>query len=140
MRSITTNKGIISVWEDPKELPIDRFADFQKYAIQDVGIGSTMEDINRHYSLLDSFLSAGKIDEARMERQNLHFNLYLAISEIQITDITFACFVQSVNSTTIIDYSESGLQNTCKLLAEIELNRGQLEEVLSEIKKKLIPR
>lgn len=140
MRSIPTNKGVFTVWEDPKELPIDRFADFQKYAVQDVGIGSQMSDVDRHFSLLDSFLAAGKYDEARRERQNLHFNLFLAISEIQITDLTFACFVQSINAEPIFDYSEAGLQHTCKLLAEIELNRGQLEEVLADIKKKLIPR
>jgi hypothetical protein len=138
MREVATDKGVFKVWETDKELPIDRFQDYQKYLVQAVGIGSNMNDVNNHFSTLDVLLSNNRLADAQRERYNLHYNLFLALEGIQIDHLAFACFVHSVNGEEITDHSEEGLKEICKKLAVIQLGRGQLLEVLTEVKKKSI--
>lgn len=140
MQTVKTNQGEIEVWENPKELPIDRFSDMQKYSIQDIGIGSTLADVDRHHFTLDALLSQNRNDEARVERYNMHYNFYLILNKVDITSLTFCCFIRSINGEKIADYSETYLvKNVIPLLAKIELGRGQMEEILETVKKKLLP-
>lgn len=138
MREVTTNKGKLLLWESIKELTIGRYTDFTKYAIQAAGIGSDLASIDEHYRKLDTFLSNGRIDDARIERYNLHFNLILSLNKINIDHICFAIFVYKIDDEAQEDYSEQGLIKICERLAKVELGRGELETILSEIKKKLL--
>lgn len=138
MREVKTDKGTILVNESIKELPISRYTDFNKYIIQDTGIGSDVHAIMKHFALLDSFLAAGKIDDARRERLNLHFNFVVAINKINITHISFAVLIKSINGQAIDDYSERGLERVCQTIGEIGVGRQELEGILSDVKKKLI--
>jgi hypothetical protein len=138
LREVTTNRGKLLLKESIKELTIGHYTEFTKYIVQESGIGSDMVSVNKHFNALDTFLANGKIDEARAERYNLHFNIVLALNKINITHMSFALFVYSIDGEEVKDYSESGLERICKRLAEVELGRGELETILSEIKKKLM--
>lgn len=139
MREVKTNKGTLLVKESVKEISIGRYTDFTKYVIQDVGIGSDIPSIDDHYRKIDTFLVNGRLAEARAERLNLHFCLILAINKINITHLCFALFIHKINGEQQDDYSEAGLIRICKLLDQVDLGRGDLETILSEIKKKLLP-
>ena len=139
MREIKATRGVFQIQESIQEIGIGRYNEFTKYLVQEAGIGSDMPSIERHYRLLDTFLAAGKIDEARQERNNLHFNLILAINKINITHFSAALFVIKINDERIDDYTEEGLKRIVEKLDAIGVTHGQVEEVLAGIKKKLIP-
>ena len=139
MRLVKLDNGkTFLIRETPAELPIDRFTIHQKYLVQAAGIGSTMGDIERHFSLLDKFITAGKIQEAATERYNLHINLYLCLNEVNIQHLAFAVLVDAIEDVPVTDYSEQGLRNIAQKLAEAGLTHGQLTDILSEVKKKSI--
>lgn len=139
MREVLTDNGKFKICESIKELTIDRYSDFQKYLLQDSGIGSTIEDVYRHSEKIDVFIASGKIAEAATERSNQHFNFYLMLNKINITHLTFATLVDSIDDVKIDDYSETALIKVCDQLGKVGLKREELEDVLTDIKKKLIP-
>ncbi len=138
MREVLTDQGKFKISDSIKELPIDRFTEFQKYILQDSGIGSTIEDVYRHSERLDAFLSSAKISEAVAERVNQHYNFFFMLNKVNITHFSFAVFVDSINDQPIEDYSEGGLKIVCEKLAKVKLRRGELEDILEDVKKKLI--
>lgn len=140
MRTIPTPQGSFRISESIKELPIHRFSEFQKYLLQDSGIGSDIESIYRHSEKLDIFLASNKVQEAINERANQHFNFFYMLNRISITHLTFAVFVDSIDDKPVTDYSESNLLLVCEQLGKVNgLQRQELESILEDVKKKLIP-
>lgn len=138
MRVVEIPGGKIVLRESAKELPIHRFTDFQKYAIQSIGIGSEVEDVERHFRNLDTFISHGKLEEAATERFNQHYGIILAINKINIRHICFACFVDTINGEPIKDYSEKNLVEVCDRMGKMGLTDGHVSDILEDLKKKLI--
>lgn len=124
--------------ETTKELPINRYKDFQKYLVQESGIGSDMNGIDNHFRNFDLFLQSGKIQEALIERYNLHINFYLIFERMDINSLAFASLIDSIDGVEVSDFSERNLQKISDRLGEMRFKRGQLEEILQELKKKLI--
>jgi hypothetical protein len=139
LREINAPRGKFYIQESIQEIGIGRYNDFTKYLVQEAGIGSDIMSVERHFRLLDSFLAAGDIEKARAERTNLHFNLMLAISKVNITQYSTALFVYSINDERIEDYTEEGLKRVVDKLDKIGVTQGLVEETLIAIKKKLIP-
>lgn len=139
MRTLNLKGGNVELYEGVKEMPVHVFAEFQKYLVQDGGIGSTMDDVTRHYGNLYKLLGAGMAAEAATESYNLYQNLYLAINKINIGHISFACFVHSIKGAPLLDHSETNLRATSVRLGKMGLTQGQVEDILEDLKKKLIP-
>lgn len=139
MKTVNLKHGnSFRIHETQKQLPINRYTDFQKYVLQDAGIGSTLADIDRHFQMLHSFLGAGKVEEAARESHNMHINLYLAINKISTKNISFACLIESINDKPITDFSESNLIQVCNALGEMGLTDEMLSDLLGDLKKNLI--
>lgn len=139
MRTVELNYGNkFTIRESSKELPANRFTDFQKYVIQDVGIGSDMPSVDKHFRNLDTFISAGKVEEAATERYNLHYNLFLAINSISIRHISFGVLIDSINDKPLRDYSEKSLLELLKKLGRWGLKEEQVADILESVKKNLI--
>lgn len=139
MRKVDLPKGgFILINESSKELPINRFTDFQKYLIQDAGIGSTMGDVERHFGTLDQLLSVGKVEEAARERYNLHFNLHLALNRISIRHLSFLTLVAAIDDNELIDYSEKNLLALSDDLGARGLTEELVVDILESVKKNSI--
>lgn len=138
MKTIKLSGGTIKIYEDIKEMPIQRYKDFQKYLLQDSGIGSTMADVDRHFRMLDRFLSAGKLNEAKQERDNLHMNFFMVLEKINILDISFVCLIHSINNEILYDTTEENLRRISERLGKMGMTKGQLEDITNEVKKKSI--
>lgn len=130
--------GAASFCETIKELPIDRYSEFQKYLLQDSGMGSDIESIQRHNEKIDLFLAANKIPEAITERTNQHFNFFFMLNQVNITHCSFAILVSSIKEQPITDYSETNLITICNQLGKQGFTHEQLTSILEDVKKNLI--
>lgn len=138
-REVELNGGhSIKIWENFRELPMNRFTSTQKYFIQQVGIGSTLEDVNTHMERLHLFLAAEKIEEARQEAMNMHYALHLAINKINVKHICFTSLVYAVDDKPVEDHSENALVELCIQLGEWGLTDAMVNDILSDVKKKSI--
>jgi hypothetical protein len=139
MRTVNLGSGnSFEIHESQKQLPINRYTDFQKYLLQDSGIGSTIADIDKHFKLLDTFLGAGSLEDAMRERHNLHIGLYLQINKINIEHISFACLIHSINGKRLEDFSETHLIQVCRELGEMGLTQEHVGDILENVKKNSI--
>jgi hypothetical protein len=139
MRKVDLPKGrFVSICESSKELPINRFNEFNKYLIQDAGIGSTTGDVEGHFNNLHRLLAGNKVEEAQREAYNLHYNFHLAINKISIRSLSFLILVDNIDGKSLTDYSEEGLLKTADELGRAGLTQAQVEEILSDVKKNSI--
>ncbi|OOG19130.1 hypothetical protein BWD42_04050 [Sphingobacterium sp. CZ-UAM] len=139
MTVVELNSGTkVKMYSSIKEMPVKVFNIFQGYMIQESGIGSTMESVNDHFEKLDTFLSVGKIEDAIVERENLHYNIYSALEGISYKSLAFGCFIHAIDGGHVSDYSTENLQEILGKLSDQGLTIGMVEEQLDQIKKKLI--
>ena len=47
----------IELYGSIKEMPVERFNEFNKLSTIDMGVGSTLQDFNQHFSKLHSYLT-----------------------------------------------------------------------------------
>jgi hypothetical protein len=135
---VKISQHTIALYASIHELPIDLFTLFNSYVIQSLGIGTTIQDINTRFGNLDSFLAAGKLEEAKNERLNMHMGIFYGLQKINIDHICFACLVQSIDGKEVEDYSEEGLRRTLKKLSSIGMTNEHVKNYLDEVKKNLI--
>lgn len=113
-------------------MPIKLHNMAQRYLLQDMGIGSDMGAIDERFRSMDAYLAAGKLEEAKLERENLRFGFYTMIQEVSYKSLVFGCYLYSINDKVVTDRSEEGLT---ELLNTIEVSQADVEETLAEVKK-----
>jgi hypothetical protein len=84
MKVLELKRGKVALYESIKEMPIDLFSTFQKYLVQDLGIGSDISDVAKHFGTLYKYLGNGMTEEAATEAYNLYHNLFLMLNKISI--------------------------------------------------------
>lgn len=134
MRTIKLGLSKVEFYDSIKEMPIERYHEFQKLLLQDLGVGSDIESISGHFSNLYMLLSTGSTDAALQEAKNLHNNMYLAINEIGVSSYCFAALVKSINGKET-ELTEEGIKRTLKKLSKVSVAKS--EEILFEVKKNL---
>lgn len=127
----------VKLFDSTKELNIERHHEFQKLVLQDVGIGSDMDSVARHFSTLHHLLGNDSPGEAVQETKNLHNNVFYMIDKINIKSFCFVAFVDSVDGRKVTDFSESGVRETIKKLSDMGLKQSDVEEILEDLKKNL---
>lgn len=135
----TTLKAVdIEFYDDIKLMPIEQLNAFQVNLLQDSGIGSTIQDYDRHEQKIDVFLASGKIEEALRERENKRYNYFLMLEKINTKVISIACLLHKIGDEVIEDFSDDALKKHHAKLLELGITQGEVEEVIDTIKKKLI--
>ena len=81
---------------------------------------------------MDAFINAGKLDEAKQERENQRFAFYTMIQEVNFKSLAFACHIFSKDGVPVTDRSEDALTD---LVQNLEIDMYTVEEILSEVKK-----
>ncbi len=122
----------IVLYSSIKEMPIKLYNLTQRYILQDMGIGSDMPAIDEHFRSLDAFLAANKVDDALKERENMRFNFYTMLEQVNYKSLTFGCHIFSVDGVEITDRSEEAITT---LLNTLLISFEQAEEILAEVKK-----
>lgn len=125
------NKELV-LYASIKEMPIKLYNITQRYLLQDMGIGSDMNAIDDHFKSLDSFLAAGKIEDAKRERENQRFAFYTMLEGVNYKSLAFGCHIHSIDGVEITDRSEEAIS---AMLDGLDVNIDFIEETLQEVKK-----
>lgn len=130
-------KNVINVYESIKELPIERHHEFQKLVLQDLGIGSDLDAVAKHFSVFHNLLVNNKSGDALMEAKNLHNAFFYILEGINIKSFCFVVMVESINGEKFNDLSESGIKKHIKKISQSGLTQGMVDDVVEDLKKKL---
>lgn len=127
-------KENIHFYSSAKELPIYQYHLLNKYALMQMGKGTTIEDLVQRFAKLDRFLGAEKIMEARQELANIYQGMFSALQGDEYRSLMLACLVAKIDNVRWEDFSEEGLK---ELVARMDgLSMGEAEATLDQIKKK----
>lgn len=134
MRTEQIGKNIVEIYDSIDELPIKRFHKFNKYMLVDSGIGSDLNDINRHIGRISKYIGTDN-DSAKKELENLRQSLYMISEETNVKHLSFAILVKSINGKAVFDISDEGVRKTMARLSEIK--QGFLDRLIESVKKKI---
>ena len=131
--------GELTLYDSTRVMPMTRYHAMNKFAIQESGIGSTIQDVMKHFSKLSEHLRHNDVPNAAVELENLHYNFFLGLNKIDIKGRTFLCFVHSINGRPVNDVEDDTEAEAALLKIEgLGLTTGEVGDLLDDIKKKLI--
>ena len=128
----------IELYGSIKEMPIERFNELNKLATIDMGVGSTLQDFNQHFSKLHSFLKNDKKNDALLEMSNIYQNFFYAINKISIWSYSFCAFIKSIDGEEYDKTEISDHRETIQRLSNKGLTVDQCQSTIDEVKKNLI--
>lgn len=123
----------IMLYESIKELPILRYQEFEKMLLQDVGIGSSMEDVGTRFSNMYRFIHDGDLTNTHKEAKNFHNTFYLILSSFNTSFHSFLALVHSVNGKEVDINKPDQIRHQIR-----HLKQGDVQDITDEVKKKLI--
>ncbi len=138
MKIINLSDGVAEFYDDIKLMPIEQFNAFQVHILQDAGIGSTIEDYDRHEQKIDLLLSSGKVNEAIKERENKRLNFFLMLEKINTKVISISCLLYKIGDKIVEDFSDDSLKKNHDELIRMGITQNDVEEIINTVKKKSI--
>lgn len=137
MKSIKIGNKKVEVYGSIKELPFERYRKMEMYLLQDVGIGSTLADIDKRLSNIMMFAEADKVTEVKDEVVNLRLSMFSTLASLDYKCLSFACMIKSIDGIDHDDLSSEGLNEVVMTLSSAQVD--ELEKHWEEVKKKLMP-
>lgn len=135
MKTVKIGKHDVQLYDSIEEMPIVRFHKYQKFLLVDSGIGSTIEDFDKHIEKARRFLMLKDTANAQRELENMRQNVYMIQSELSPRHLAFACLVFAIDGTQCVDISDDALQKILATFADTPT--GDLTDQLDSVKKKI---
>jgi hypothetical protein len=135
MTEIQVNDHRLKLYSSIKELPITASKRMGAYLLEDMGIGSSVTDIDDHLAKLRTYVELDKKENAIEEIKNLRYNMFSMLSQINYKSLAFGCLLVSVDGKMVDDKSSEGL---AKLMDGLDLSGAELDEYFVDIKKNWI--
>ncbi len=137
MKKVKVGGLVIEYYDgDILELPVVRFNVFQRFLLIDAGIGSTVEDADRHAARIQTYIENKLYEKAAIEAQNLRQNVRYVMECITPKDLAFCALVYSVNGKAHTDLSDEG-NSALRDRLHKNLSRRWLDRMIDGVKKKV---
>lgn len=134
MKTLFIKGHVLKVYDSIDELPIVNFQKYNKYLLIDSGLGSDVDDIDRHIVSLAKLIGSDT-KKAQQELLNMRQTIVMINNEISPKHLAFAALVYSIDGQRVTDLSDEGLQSILTRLQQVK--RIWLLEQLAKLKKKL---
>ena len=135
MKRILIGRKVYKLYDSIDELPIVNFQKYNKYMLIDSGIGSDIDDVDRHITQVAKYIKAGDQQSAIQELQNMRQNMYMIASNISPKHLAFAALIHSINGEVVTDLSD---ENLSRIMDEIKTaRRSWVIDLLLWLKKKI---
>lgn len=137
MHELIKGSHTITLYRSADELPVMRYARFQKYLLMEAGVGADLESIGGHFAKLFEFQGLGMLAESQEETKNLYYNFYSILEEIHFPGLAFVCLVHNIDEWQLQDTSEESLKKCLQKLDAIGLTQGDILAYIEDFKKKV---
>lgn len=134
MKTLFVRGNVLKVYDSIDELPIINFQKYNKYLLIDAGLGSDVDDIDRHIVNLAKLMTSD-LKKAQQELLNMRQAIVMINSEVSPRYLAFAALIYSINGQKITDLSDEGLKSILTRLQTVK--HSWLLEQLAKLKKKL---
>ena len=138
MVEIKAGGAHIFLYDSIQELPSDRYHEFTKYVLLDLGVGTDMQSIADHNKKVDTYLLHGKVKEAIQQRKTQDLAYWYAINAISFKSYCFAVMVYRINNEYLKDITLDSLDQTLSKLTKIGVKESDVSDTVESIKKNLI--
>jgi len=138
MKTISINNNIIELFDSIENSPITNYMQSNRFALIDSGIGSDLQAIDGHISLIRSYLSKEDIKNADKELLNMRQSYAFIFENLSPKMLSFVALINKVNGKKIEIADEEEARKLIKKLSKKGLTFEQVNGALIEIKKKLI--
>ncbi|RYC70862.1 hypothetical protein [Spirosoma sordidisoli] len=138
MKEFTLPSGCVLLAHDsPRTLPESRRTEHDYYALVASGIGSNMNDIDRHFETMIGLIGSDDQDAQMNAINNTRF-LFANLLEKQQSpaQLAFCCLVESIDGQAWTDYTPEGVEQLSRELASRGLNETLLQSWWAELRKK----
>lgn len=119
-----------------KDLPFERFQEFNRFSMLDTEIGSTMKDFDKVVVRINEFVTKNLKEDATRELLNLRIIVNNILSGTSHKGLAFASLIKKFNGKEVVDYGEENLKKILKVLSDDGMTVGQVEETKESVKKK----
>ncbi len=137
MKTATINKHKITYYSGIEDTPIGRYNIFQQNLLYDASVGNSIESIMERFEGLDANLSAGKLKEARIERNNLQITFFSILNQVNFAARAMVCLITEIDGKPMNDLSEGGIETVLEKLKEIKVSIGDIQDLVFGQKKNL---
>lgn len=138
MKELKLSNNTYEFYTSIKELKEKQWHKAQMFLLFESGVGSTMENISQHYAKIFQHLSLNQTDLATEECFNLYSNWNTFINGISYKTIALTCFIKSKNGKDVKLVTDQDYIDLHNKLLDDGITNGQVEEILLELKKKLL--
>ncbi len=128
----------ILLYSSIKELIAERENEYNKLACLDLGVGSTLQDFNQHFSKLHAYLTNDKNEEAKIEMSNIYHNFFNMINKISVWSYCWCAYIHSIDGVPYTKTEVSEHRETILDLSEKGLKSSDIKESLDDVKKNLL--
>jgi hypothetical protein len=135
--NVNGEQKTLTFFKSINELPIKRFQLVQRYCLIESGIGSTLNDVLRHFSRLDQFIEVKDFDSIVAERENLLMAFQFMMGEEYIKSYVFASLIKSVDGVNV-DITDDNIDDYVQMLENSDLTISQVEDITDFQKKSLM--
>lgn len=135
MRKVTLGGHAVQLYDSIDELPMVRFHKYTKMLLVDAGVGSDINDFDRHIERAALYIRKGDNENAAKELENLRQNVYLILQEQSVRDLSFACLVAAIDGKDCADLSDDSLAEVLHTLGGTP--RKDIADSLESAKKKI---
>ena len=125
-------------YDSIKEMPIWRFNELQKMFFYTIGVGSTADDFNKHFSKLISYITNDKKDSAIQEMKNLYNGYFNAINSISPYSFCMVCMLHSVDGEVYNGTSLDDHNDMAQMLSKKGVTYDQVNSIVDSVKKNFI--
>lgn len=119
------------------DLPVLRHHKFNEYVNVDAGIGSDMNDADKHILACIQQIDKGDKELAKQTLFNLRENLHFVFENMSPKMMAFGVLVHSYNGKLHTDISEYGTKNILEKINSSGVAYRVISNAVEEVKKKL---
>jgi len=138
MKAVETKNGKhqIKFYDSIRQLPMRRYQKFNKFMMIASQVGESIEDYDMRTQRAIQYLNANDIKNAGIELENRRQNVHHALSEYSPKGMALAIMVYSIDGNLYENYDDETLNSVIDELDKIGFDIEQVNEVVSEVKKK----
>ncbi|WP_128547194.1 hypothetical protein [Larkinella soli] len=137
MTSLTLPSGcVVEFYDSARKLPESRRVEADCYQLIESGVGSSIDDVDRHFDGLLALANADRKDEFMTAINNLRYLFFnLLHKQLSARSLSLACLVATVDGQPWEDWTEEGLERLVKRLSDEGLTDEMVAETLPAVKK-----